>query len=277
METAFPDVALVPCQDPLARQDVAFVDAQESAALPPSKMPIGNISKRVIVGDGVGAGAGGATTGGVGAGGAITGGGVTAFIVIFLFSVPPGPVQANVYVYVSGPISEVVVSEPEMPFVPDHFPEAAQEVAFVAVQLIVAVCPLCTVVGEAIKVICGASTGGATTGGLVVGAVGFGTTGGYFTAIVTDFFTVPLGPVQLISNLYGFFGITATLSFNFNDLPVLSTHSVMFIVLHDINDCSPTLIVSGYAESARTGDLVTGIVNDSGVVPAELVHTTFSV
>ena len=92
-------------------------------------------------------------------------------------ALPPVPVQTKVYVVLA--LSAPVACDPVVAMVPDHPPEAVQEVAFVLDQFNVEAPPLATVLGLALSVTVGAG----------VGAV---------TATVAACVALPPGPVQVI-------------------------------------------------------------------------------
>ncbi len=85
--------------------------------------------------------------------------GVVTITVAELVVLPPGPVQSSVYVAV--PTADgVSVAEPLVPQVPDHAPDAMQDVALVVLHVIVVDTPSAIVEGEAEIVAVG---GGAVT------------------------------------------------------------------------------------------------------------------
>jgi len=92
-------------------------------------------------------------------------------------ALPPVPVQTRVYVVLA--LSAPVACDPVVAMVPDHPPEAVQEVAFVLDQFNVEVAPLATVLGLALSVTVGAGVG-------------------VVTATVAACVALPPGPVQVI-------------------------------------------------------------------------------
>ncbi len=110
----------------------------------------------------------------VGAGG---GGGPTA-TVTDCPALPPAPLQTRVKVLVE--VKGGVTSLPAVDLVPDQAPEAAHVVAFCDDQLSVAISPAVTDVGLALKNVIVGGAGGSVP----------------VTSTVTDWLTVPPGPVQ---------------------------------------------------------------------------------
>jgi hypothetical protein len=135
-----PEIDFVPDHPPEAEQDVAFVEDQLSVDVP------------LVV-----------TVDGLAESETVTGSGTEDTVMVSeLFLLPPAPVQASVYVVlaVSGPTPW----EPEIDFVPDHPPEAEQDVAFVEDQLRVDVPLVVTVDGLAESETVGAPGVGAGVG-----------------------------------------------------------------------------------------------------------------
>ena len=120
-----PDVAFVPDQAPEAVHDVAFVEDQVNVEELPLGMLVG-LALKVSVG-----------------------GGNTVTVTLRVIA-PPAPVQlkSNVLVFASAPVDAL----PIVAFVPDHAPEAVQDVALVEDQVSVAAFPTNTLVGLALKV-----------------------------------------------------------------------------------------------------------------------------
>jgi hypothetical protein len=149
-----PEIALLPDQAPDAVQELASVDDQVSVDDPPLTTEAG-----FAVSDTVGAR------------------GVTV-TVADAFAVPPNPVQAmaNVPELVSAPLGWL----PEVALLPDHAPEAVQEVALVDDQVSVADPPLTTELGFAVSDTVG------------TGAV---------TVTLADALAVPPGPVQAMAKV----------------------------------------------------------------------------
>ena len=112
-----PDVAFAPDQAPEPAHEVALVELQDSVEAVPEMTELG-----LAVNDTVGA----------------VGLGVTETVVDCVAD-PPAPVQVSEYVALL--VKAPVLCEPEVPFVPDHVPEAVHEVAFVELQESVAEAP----------------------------------------------------------------------------------------------------------------------------------------
>jgi hypothetical protein len=129
-----PEIALLPDQAPDAVQELASVDDQVSVDDPPLTTEAG-----FAVSDTVGAR------------------GVTV-TVADAFAVPPNPVQAmaNVPELVSAPLGWL----PEVALLPDHAPEAVQEVALLDDQVSVEDPPLATDAGFAASDTVGTGGGG---------------------------------------------------------------------------------------------------------------------
>jgi hypothetical protein len=146
---SLPEMALLPDQASEAVQEVALVEDQVSVDDPPLVIDAGFAASDTV-------GTGGNTV-----------------TVADALAVPPGPVQAraNVLVLVNAPLGWL----PEIVWVPDHAPEARQEVALVEDQVSVEDPPLATNVGFAASDTVG-------TGGV--------------TVTVADALAVPPGPVQ---------------------------------------------------------------------------------
>ncbi|OGI62219.1 MAG: hypothetical protein A2W18_10935 [Candidatus Muproteobacteria bacterium RBG_16_60_9] len=119
-----PDVAFVPDQAPEAVHDVAFVEDQVNVEELPLGMLVG-LALKVSVG-----------------------GGNTVTVMLRVIA-PPAPVQlkSNVLVFASAPVDALAI----VAFVPDHAPEAVQDVALVEDQVSVAAFPTNTLVGLALK------------------------------------------------------------------------------------------------------------------------------
>jgi hypothetical protein len=126
-----PVMALVPAQAPVARHDVALLDAHVRVDALPLLMVLGLALKLTV-----------------------TVGFALTVTVAVCAAVPPAPVQVRVYaeVLVSAPVDCVPVTA----LAPDQTPEATQEVAFVADQLSVALLPLFTALGPTLSVTVGA-------------------------------------------------------------------------------------------------------------------------
>ena len=122
---SLPETALLPDHAPEAVQELALVEDQVSVEDPPLATVVG-----FAVSDTVGAG------------------GVTVTLADAL-TVPPDPVQArmNVLVTVNGPADWL----PETALLPDHAPEALQELASVDDQVRVEDPPLTTEIGFAVS------------------------------------------------------------------------------------------------------------------------------
>ncbi len=122
-----PLVGLAPFQPPDASQEVAFDDDQVSSDSPPPATTVGLAASVAVA--------------------------ATLTVTLAGALVPPGPVQVTTYVAlaVNGPVAFVplVSSEPPQP------PDAAQEVAFVELQVNVALAPLPTEAGTALMLACG--------------------------------------------------------------------------------------------------------------------------
>jgi hypothetical protein len=133
---SLPEVALLPVQAPEAVQEVALVDDQVSVDDPPLATDVGFAEN-----DTVGAG------------------GVTVTVADAL-AAPPDPVQvrANVLVTVSGPVDWPLLLDSAL--LPDHAPEAVQEVALLDDQVSVEDPPLATDAGFAASDTVGTGGGG---------------------------------------------------------------------------------------------------------------------
>ena len=151
---SLPEVALFPVQAPEAVQEVAFVEDHVRVENPPLVTDVG-----FAVSDTVGTG------------------GVTVTVADAL-AVPPAPVQAraNVLVLVNAPLDWL----PKIVLVPDHAPEAKQELALFDDQVSVTDPPLVTDAGFAVSDTVG-------TGGV--------------TVTVADALAVPPAPVQARANV----------------------------------------------------------------------------
>ena len=114
-----------PDQSPVAVHDVAFVEDQVNVEELPLGMLVG-LALKVSVG-----------------------GGNTVTVTLRVIA-PPAPVQlkSNVLVFASAPVDALAI----VAFVPDHAPEAVQDVALVEDQVSVAAFPTNTLVGLALKV-----------------------------------------------------------------------------------------------------------------------------
>ena len=131
-----PEIALLPDHAPEATQEVASVDDQVSVEDPPLAADVG-----FAVSDTVGAGD------------------VTVIVTVAdLLAVPPDPVQAmvNVLELVNAPLDWL----PEIALLPDHAPEATQEVALVDDHVSVEDPPLATDAGFAASDTVGTGDGG---------------------------------------------------------------------------------------------------------------------
>src|ERR1044071_5661136 len=123
---AVPDVARAPDQAPLAAHEVALLDDQVSAVVPPDATDVGEADN--------------VTTG-------VLGGLVTLTLTVRL-AVPPGPLHVSVNEL--GLVdSGALFSLPAVARVPDHAPLAAHEVALLEDQVSAVVPPDATDVGEA--------------------------------------------------------------------------------------------------------------------------------
>jgi hypothetical protein len=89
-------------------------------------------------------------------------------------ALPPAPVQVNVYVELA--VSAPVDWDPFIPLLPDHAPEAVQEVALFEVQVSVELLPLLIALGPTLKVTAGAAA---------------------LTETVTDCTALPPAPLQV--------------------------------------------------------------------------------
>jgi hypothetical protein len=133
-----PKVALGPDHAPEAAQELASVDDQVSVEDPPLETEVGFAASDTV-----------------GTGG---GGGVPDTVTVAdALAVPPSPVQAreNVLEFVSTPLDWV----PEVALLPDHVPEATQELASVDDQVRVEDPPLATEAGFAARETVGAAGG----------------------------------------------------------------------------------------------------------------------
>jgi hypothetical protein len=128
-----PLVATDPLHPPEATQDVASVDDHVSVELPPVVTTVG-FAVRVTVGTG--------------------GGAAVTLIVTLVCTWPPCPEQLRMYVLDA--VRTPVLSLPDSATLPDHAPEAAQDVVLVEDQVSVALPPDCTEVAEAVSETCGA-------------------------------------------------------------------------------------------------------------------------
>jgi hypothetical protein len=126
-----PFTALAPDQAPEAAQAVALVADQFRVALPPLVIALGPTLKVTV---------------GVGA---------LMETVVDWAAVPPVPVQVKVYVALA--VSDPVDWEPLAGLVPDHPPEAAQDVALVAFHVSIELDPDATVLGAAVMLTDGAA------------------------------------------------------------------------------------------------------------------------
>ena len=115
---------MLPDQPPEAVQAVALVDDQVKVAAAPLLTVLG-AAERLTVGEGV-----------------------LTETVADCVAPPPVPVQVSEYVDLA--VSAPVDCEPLIALVPDHAPEAVQEVALVADQVRVELAPLATVLGLAL-------------------------------------------------------------------------------------------------------------------------------
>ena len=145
-----PVTAWLPDQPPDAVHAVALVEDQVKVDAAPLLTVLG-FAEKLTVGDGV----------------------VTETVAHWV-ALPPEPVQVREYVALA--VSAPVDCEPVRGLLPDHAPEAVQEVALVEDQVKVALLPLLTVLGLAL---------------MVTVAVGFG-----LTVTVVDWAAVPPVPVQ---------------------------------------------------------------------------------
>ena len=145
-----PVTAWLPDQPPDAVHAVAWVEDQVRVDAAPLLTVLG-YAEKLTVGDGV----------------------VTETVADCV-ALPPEPVQVSEYVDLA--VSAPVDCEPVRGSLPDHAPEAVQEVALVEDQAKVALPPLVTVLGLA---------------PMVTVAVGFG-----LTVTVVDWAAVPPAPVQ---------------------------------------------------------------------------------
>ncbi len=143
-----PLVASVPLQPPDAVHEVASVELQVSADVPPLATFVGA-----------------AVSVAVGSGAIVT-------VAVAAALVPPGPVHVNEYVSsaVRGPVVCVPLLAKDPLQVP---PEAVQEVALVELQLSVAAPPLATELGETVSVAVGAEASTIVTVALATGLVLF--------------------------------------------------------------------------------------------------------
>jgi hypothetical protein len=144
-----PRVGSVPDQPPDAAQLLALVVDQVSVDRPPLATVIG-LALNVM------AGAGGFT-----------------LTTVDCAALPPAPLQVRVYVLLA--LSAPVDCVPDVALVPDHLPEAVQEVALAELQVRVALAPLAMVLGLALRVTVGEAA---------------------LTDTVTDWDAVPPVPVQ---------------------------------------------------------------------------------
>jgi len=146
-----PLTALLPDQAPEAVHDVAFVDDQVKSALLPLDTVLGLALMLTVAVDF----------------------GLTVTVVDWA-AVPPAPLQVSEYVEFAD--SAPVDREPLTGSLPDHAPEAVQDVAFAADQVRVELLPLITELGLAFRVTVGA---------------------GDFTDTVADCAALPPAPVQV--------------------------------------------------------------------------------
>jgi hypothetical protein len=148
-----PAVDLLPDQAPEAVQEVAWVEVHDKAALPPWVTVLGLAPRRTL------------------------GAAAVTVTVVDCAAVPPRPVQVRTYVEldVSAPVDWV----PLVALLPDHAPEAAQDVALWVLQASEDEAPACTLLGAALKLTSGAAL---------------------LTVTVTDCEAEPPGPVQVNSN-----------------------------------------------------------------------------
>jgi hypothetical protein len=119
-----PLVALLPDQPPEAVQAVALVEDQVKVAAAPLLTVLG-AAERLTVGEGV-----------------------LTDTVADCVALPPAPVHVSEYVDLA--VKAPVDCEPLTALVPDHAPEAVQDVALVADQVRVELPPLATVLGLAL-------------------------------------------------------------------------------------------------------------------------------
>ena len=147
---------LLPDHAPEATQEVALVDDQVSVEDPPLATEVGFAESDTV------------------------GAGITVTVADAL-ALPPDPVQerVNVLVFVSAPVDCPVLLESGL--LPDHAPEATQEVALVDDQVSVDDPPLATDVGFAASDTVGAGGGGGMPD----------------TVTPAEAFAVPPGPVQV--------------------------------------------------------------------------------
>jgi hypothetical protein len=140
----------LPLQPPDALQEVAFVDDQFNVDSAPLATVLG-VAVNVTIGAAE-----------------------VTVTVADCTALPPAPLQVSVYVAfaVSAPVDRV----PFRPWLPDQFPDATHDVAFVDDQLRVDALPLATVLGVAVKVTVGAEA---------------------VTVTVADCAAVPPAPVQV--------------------------------------------------------------------------------
>jgi len=124
-----PLTGLVPVHDRDAAQDVAFDADQVSVDELPLITEFGTACRLTV------------------------GGGALTETTADWLAVPPSPVHVSVYVDVA--VSAPVDCVPCTAFAPDQAPEAVQAVAFVAVQLRVALPPLVTALGPTLKLTVG--------------------------------------------------------------------------------------------------------------------------
>jgi hypothetical protein len=128
-----PLVAWLPDQDPEAAHEVALVEDHVRVAALPLVTVLG-LALRVTVG-----------------------GSDVTVTVADCAALPPVPVQVNVYVVFA--LSAPVDCDPLVALLPDHPPEAVQDVAWVLAQVTVELLPLAIVLGLAERVIVGAGVG----------------------------------------------------------------------------------------------------------------------
>jgi hypothetical protein len=165
-----PLVAKIPDQPPIAVQDVAFVEFQESVEAPPLTTDVG-----IALSDTVGAGGMGVVLAS------------TVTVAVPARLVPPAPLQVSVYEVLA--VSAPVLWAPLVAFEPDQPPAAVQEVAFVELHMSIEAPPLTTDMGDALSNTVGAGVVTGVVTGVVVAAT--------VTVAVAGALTPPDDPVQV--------------------------------------------------------------------------------
>jgi hypothetical protein len=230
--TSVPEVPLLPDQPPLAEQADALVLLHVRVEVAPWLIVVG-FAEKVTVGSG------------------------SMVTLAVALADPPAPVQVSVKSV--APVSAAVISLPAVGLLPDQPPDAAQEVAFVVLQLRVEVLPEATETGFAANV----------------------TVGRAFTVTVTLRDVVPPAPVQASVNvLFDASEAETSLPFTGRAPGVHSPEAVQLVALLDVQESEvfcPAATDVGVAVRVSVGAGLTVTVTLREVLPPGPVQTSVNV